>query len=154
MKTALTLNTWAVKDSLVLNGETHTPIGYDYSDIPNRIEDAFYAWFPIKGDSMTNFEDAESSIPDGSMVLGRELECKDILDIPVNKPLLISGTTDQGKHFNICKTATCLNGISGHIKLTGYNKEYKECWMPLRFIDKIFIVEQVRQTLNYTPIQL
>lgn len=109
----------------------------------------FYGVFPISGDSMTT-RNKQKSIPHKSKVLAYELQldvAKDLSyhwpQIPMGEPLLIMGNTAQGKPFFLCKTITFLDAVYGNIRLTSYNKQYKDQWIPFSWVTHIYRVVKI-----------
>jgi hypothetical protein len=140
--------------------------------LPNdfeRIEGVNYLAFNIIGDSMT--DGTEKGIPECSMVLGAEIKLRGdreqiipyntyFSDIPVNKPLIIIGMDDTGKEFCILKTVCFIDTIHYRYLMHSYNPSFKDFWISVNRIERIFEVVSVKlpsgrcfipEATNYTP---
>ena len=109
----------------------------------------FYGEVPVSCDSMT-CKDTTKSIPDKSKVLVYDLQIdfSNGLDnvwhkIPLGEPLLIIGNTYDGKIFRLCKTISFLDAINNYVRLTSYNKKYKDQWISARSLTSILKVVKV-----------
>jgi hypothetical protein len=100
-----------------------------------------YGWFPITGHSMTN--SAHSlSIPDGSLVLAKEVEAGQ-WNIPTNKPVLIMGD-HRGQYFSVCKEIRVVDAAwNMSVKACSYNAEFAPGWIPFTSIKKILLIEEI-----------
>lgn len=114
-----------------------------------KSNNVFFGVFPIVGDSMT-CEDKTKSIPHGSKVLvfDTEIDLKKGLDnvwfeIPMRKPLLISGTAPGGNKFFICKTISHIDAVQGYVVLESYNKNHQSRFIPFSCIESIFEILQI-----------
>lgn len=107
-------------------------------------ENKFYGIFPVKGDSMT-CDDKTKSIPDGSDVLAVELDKSSLLNcqVPTNKPLLINITDSNGNNQFVCKTISFVDYCSNKCRLTSYNKNHKDVWIPFKWINNILEVHSI-----------
>lgn len=108
-----------------------------------------YAWSPVEGNSMT--DDTNGSIPEGSLVLCRELDIKSIVEIPLDRPLKIMALEPDGKTiFCVLKTVCFIDNVFERLRLRSYNpsSEFKDWWIPARFIKKVFMVELVQRPNN------
>ena len=104
-------------------------------------------------------KDKDKSIPDGSFVLANELnlkyedngksEIKDpngFLFLPMEKPLLIVLQDPAGKEHLVCKTFTFIDNVSKVIRFFSYNLDYKDRYIPMSHIKKVFEVQKVFKT--------
>ncbi|HEY6143087.1 MAG TPA: hypothetical protein VIV55_06590 [Flavobacterium sp.] len=126
------------------------------TEIETKITDwkqnnTFFGVFPIKGDSMT-CDDLAKSIPNGSKVLAYDLEidCNKTLDevwykIPIREVVLITGETNTGEKFNLCKTINFVNAHDGYVVIKSHNENYKDQCIPFTWIKSIFKVVQIIQ---------
>ena len=137
--------------------ETEKRISFDFkfsTEIETKIanwkkQNTFFGVFPVTGDSMT-CNDLSKSIPNGSKVLVYDLEINtnNRLDniwhqIPTNEPLLLTGKTDKGKYFFVCKTIGSIDAFTEHILLSSYNPTHKDHIIPFDWIKNIFKVVQI-----------
>ena len=137
--------------------ENEKRISFDFKYSPEieikianwKVENIFFGVFPVTGDSMT-CNDLSKSIPNGSKVLVYDLEinCNNGLDnvwhqIPTNEPLLITGETDKGKKFFICKTISNIDAVNDYVLLKSYNPTHQSVWIPFDWIKNIFKVVQI-----------
>lgn len=114
-----------------------------------KANNVFNGVFPTVGDSMT-CEDKTKSIPHGSKVLAvdTQIDLKKGLDsvwfeIPMRKPLLISGTAPSGNKFFVCKTISHIDAVQGYVVLESYNKNHTSKFIPFSSIESIFEVLQI-----------
>lgn len=114
-----------------------------------KANNVFHGVFPTVGDSMT-CEDKTKSIPHGSKVLAvdTQIDLKKGLDsvwfeIPMRKPLLISGTAPSGNKFFVCKTISHIDAVQGYVVLESYNKNHTSKFIPFSSIESIFEVLQI-----------
>lgn len=98
-----------------------------------------YFWFPTSGDSMTN--GTATSIPSGSLVLGRLLQIKTIQDIPLHQPIVII-IDDNGRQFCMLKSACEV--LADELCLRSYNSRYDDFRIPFDCVKFVFVVERVR----------
>ena len=112
-------------------------------------EKIFFGVFPITGNSMT-CNDLTKSIPEHSKVLVYDLEINfnknlDHIwhEIPLNEPLLITGQTDTGNKFLVCKTVSKIDAFNGYVLLSSYNPMHQSKWIPFDWITNIFKVVQI-----------
>jgi hypothetical protein len=110
-----------------------------------------YAWFPTRGDSMT--DNTPRSIPSGSLVLGRRLELNSVSDIPLHRPIVVI-IDDNGTQHCMLKSGCEIQKYSIHevgtdsemLCLRSYNPASwcADFWMPFSNIKFVFVVERVR----------
>ena len=121
-----------------------------YIDTLGLKEGETYAWFPTKGDSMT--DDTPRSIPSGSLVLGRWLRLNRVWDIPLHRPIVVI-IDDNGSQFCMLKTGCKIKDDpqeagteAGMLCLRSYNPASwcADFWMPFNNIKFVFVVERVR----------
>ena len=122
-----------------------------YIDTPGLKEGEKYAWFPTRGDSMT--DDTAKSIPSGSMVLGRWLKLNSVSDIPLHRPIVVI-INDNGIQYCMLKSGcgySCAtsegDSISEELCLRSYNPAPRcdDFWIPFNCIQYVFVVERVRR---------
>jgi hypothetical protein len=121
-----------------------------YIDTPGLKNGERYAWFPTRGDSMT--DSTSKSIPSGSLVLGRWLKLNSIIDIPLERPIVVI-IDDNGTQYCMLKNGYKLKYCpdddgdeSAMICLRSYNPDprYDDFWIPFSHIKFVFVVEKVR----------
>jgi hypothetical protein len=121
-----------------------------YIDTPGLEDGQIYSWFPTKGDSMT--DNTPKSIPSGSLVLGRCLELKSVLDIPLHRPIVLI-VDDYGKQVCVLKSGCKIKywtdemGVHcGALCLRSYNPapSCDDIWISFSSIKFVFVVERVR----------
>ena len=141
-----------MKDKESKNGKQklNTALGAPkyFIDTPGLAEGETYAWFPTRGDSMT--DNSAKSIPSGSLVLGRCLKLNSVADIPLHRPIVVS-IDDGGFQFCMLKSGCQIKGYeqeegSGMLCLRSYNPSPRcdDFWMPFGNIKFVFVVERVR----------
>src|SRR5215218_9208902 len=122
-----------------------------YIDTPGLEEGETYAWFPTRGDSMT--DNTPKSIPGGSLVLGRRLKLNSVSDIPLHRPIVVI-IDDNGTQYCMLKSGCeiqkdCADAVgtgSEMLCLRSYNPAPRcdDFWMPFSNIKFVFVVERVR----------
>src|SRR5215211_7208559 len=82
-----------------------------YIDTPGLEEGETYAWFPTRGDSMT--DNTPKSIPGGSLVLGRRLKLNSVSDVPLHRPIVVI-IDDNGTQHCMLKSGCKIQECSTH----------------------------------------
>lgn len=104
-------------------------------------EHAFYAWFPIVGNSMTS-KNHQYSIPEGSKVLVKEVQINSIFDYPLNRPVVIMGVA-VNELFRMLKTISFINGVNNSIRCSSLNPDVEDFYIAMQFISRVFVVVQI-----------
>lgn len=121
----------------------------------NPEEFNLYAWFPVKGHSMTNTKNSKS-IPDGSIVLGKKVSIDHPLSYPTHTPVVLTGNY-KGEAFALIKEIGFVDAAFRYSVLCkSYNDTYSPFWIPFHCIHGVFIIEQVKrpgttETIYITP---
>lgn len=100
-----------------------------------------YGVFPTVGDSMTC--DDSRTIPENSHVLANQIKRNDFLSLPINKPLLIEIKGVWHKHQFVCKTISLIDDTTKRIRLTSYNPEHKDVFIPYIEVGRVFEIQKV-----------
>lgn len=131
------------------------PAELDKVNIGKLKDGESYSWHRVKGESMTD-KDNKLSIPTGSTLLCREVDWnEDAFNLPLNTPVILMGLNKNNEVVSICKTITFIDmAFKNSVKLTSYNKDVPPFWLPLNFIEKVFIVDQILKPGRKTTIKI